>query len=95
MKTAAQRYNDRLDEIFDTAKKLNQEQDDRRKFMGRNIGQKDDLFYVTWAENDLTSSHDKRYGKDYFSSHKQARAYMTGLKNNGTYWFDAHFDPTA
>lgn len=93
--TGAQRYNKRMDKIFANAKKLNKEQDDKVKFMGRNIGVKDDLFCLTWSENDILSNHDRRpTTKWYFNSYILAHQKMIALRDNGTHWFDAHFDPT-
>lgn len=89
----AKKYNARMHAIFEEAKTLEQRKDDRVKFMGRNIGEKDGLYSLTWSENDL-SAHDKRVTRWYFNSYRLAHQKMRSLRDNGTYWFDAHFDPT-
>jgi hypothetical protein len=92
--TAAQRYNKRMDSIFATAKILKQQEDNKRKFIGRNIKKEDYLVYITWSENDLQSVYDRRYKKDFFSTYPEALSYMKRLVANGSTWFDAHLDPT-
>ena len=63
-------------------------------YLGRNIGHNDKGFYITFGDRDLTSSHDKDYGVNYFSSHRKAMKALNDLLASGATWFDAHFDPT-
>lgn len=92
--TRAQRYNKMMDDIFSQARKLQREQDSKAKFIGRNIGEKDGLYFLTWSERDTSSVYDKDQSRWYFESYKLASEKMSRLIRNGAHWFDAHFDPT-
>lgn len=63
-------------------------------FIGRNIHQDKYGYYIVFSENDLTSTHDTNHARNHHSTYAKAKSWMDTLLNNGSTWFDAHFDPT-
>ncbi len=63
-------------------------------YFGRNIGEDELGYYLTFNTSDLKSAHDKTYGKSHFKTYAKALAQLKYQVSNGSTWFDAHFDPT-
>lgn len=63
-------------------------------YIGRNIGKDEHGYYITFSDKDLTSRHDKSYAKNHHKTEAKAYNWMCKLIDNGSTWFDAHFDPT-
>ncbi len=64
-------------------------------YMGRNIGQDDKGYYITFSDKDRNGvGMANSTAKSHYKTYQKASKQMSYMLEQGHTWFDAHFDPT-
>ena len=61
-------------------------------YMGRNIGQDDKGYYITFSDRD--EKRNKHIERAHFATWAKAKSQMDYMLTQGHTWFDAHTDMT-